>query len=205
MNCNLLNIKNYYNGKIIMYGTTSKGVDWKDKESQCLRFSQILKVIDISNNFTIGDLGCGYGGLLNFLYENNYKNFVYSGYDISENMINEAQKQYNKNKFKLIKDTEELDNADFIVASGIFNVRLSEQNSDWDLYIKKTVKQMFNKCYKGISFNILSLYSDKECRKDYLYYADPLYYFDFLKKNLTHNVALLHDYGLFEFTIILRK
>jgi len=38
-----------------------------------------------------------------------------------------------------------------------------------------------------------------------LYFGDPLLYFDFCKRNFSRNVALLHDYGLYDFTILVRK
>ena len=41
--------------------------------------------------------------------------------------------------------------------------------------------------------------------RPYLYYADPLFLFDYCKKKYSKSVALLHDYGLYEFTILVRK
>ena len=38
-----------------------------------------------------------------------------------------------------------------------------------------------------------------------LYFADPLFYFDFCKRTFALDVALLHDYGLYDFTILVRK
>ena len=35
--------------------------------------------------------------------------------------------------------------------------------------------------------------------------AFVLFFFDFCKRNFSRNVALLHDYGLYDFTIIVRK
>ena len=41
--------------------------------------------------------------------------------------------------------------------------------------------------------------------KDYLYYGDPLFYFDYSKRHFSRNVALLHDYDLYEFTLLIKK
>jgi hypothetical protein len=38
-----------------------------------------------------------------------------------------------------------------------------------------------------------------------LYYADPRAIFDHCKRTFSRWVALLHDYGLYEFTILVRK
>lgn len=50
---------------------------------------------------------------------------------------------------------------------------------------------------------MLTKYSDKEYLRDNLYYGDPMFIFDYC--GTFKNVALLHDYGLYEFTIIVRK
>ena len=44
-----------------------------------------------------------------------------------------------------------------------------------------------------------------ERMKDYLFYADPGELFDHCKRRYSRWVALLHDYGLYEFTILVRK
>jgi len=63
---------------------------------------------------------------------------------------------------------------------------------------------MNQKSKRGFSFNMLTKYSDKEYMRDDLYYADPLFILDFCKRNFSKNVSLLHDYGLYEFTILVR-
>ena len=64
---------------------------------------------------------------------------------------------------------------------------------------------MNSKSKHAFSFNLLTKYSDKEFMQDYLYYADPLFYFDYCKRNYSKNVALLHDYYQYDFTILVRK
>jgi hypothetical protein len=41
--------------------------------------------------------------------------------------------------------------------------------------------------------------------RDDLYYADPCELFDHCKRQHSRNVALLHDYTLYEFTILVRR
>ena len=55
------------------------------------------------------------------------------------------------------------------------------------------------------AFLLLTKYSEKEYMRDNLYYADPLFIFDYCKRNFSKQVALLHDYGLYEFTILVKK
>jgi len=52
-------VTNYYNDRLDRYGPTFQGVDWNSKESQELRFNQLIKVIKKNdNNFSILDYGC---------------------------------------------------------------------------------------------------------------------------------------------------
>ncbi|RYZ15439.1 MAG: hypothetical protein EOO70_06815 [Myxococcaceae bacterium] len=58
---------------------------------------------------------------------------------------------------------------------------------------------------KGFAFNCLTSYSDPPFMRDYLHYADPCFYFDLCKRTYSRQVSLLHDYGLYEFTLLVRK
>jgi hypothetical protein len=56
----------------------------------------------------------------------------------------------------------------------------------------------------GMAFNMLTAYADRERMRTDLYYADPHKYFDLCRERYSRNVALLHDYDLYEFTIGVR-
>jgi SAM-dependent methyltransferase len=204
----LQDIEKYYSSKIKEHGISAKGVDWKDEASQQIRFKQLLKVIDEKQNFSINDLGCGYGSLLFYMMEQQFQNFQYCGYDLSDEMIlkaKEARFPVQHVDFIKIDNSKELRNADYTLASGIFNVKMNYNEPEWISYIYTTINDMNEKSRQGFSFNILTKYSDKEYMKENLYYADPLLFFDYCKRNFSRNVALLHDYELYEFTIIVRK
>ena len=207
----LADVGNYYTEKVKTFGATPKGVDWNSEESQKLRFEQLLKVIPEKDNFEILDYGCGYGSLYEFM-KDKYESFHYLGYDISQEMIEEARKRYGINpgdngenirifQRNLFHDVT----FDYVIASGIFNVKLDKTDKEWKAYITSTLRKMNKLSDKGFAFNILTQYSDEEFMKDNLYYADPAYWFNFCKNNFSRHVALLHDYPLFEFTILVKK
>lgn len=58
---------------------------------------------------------------------------------------------------------------------------------------------------RGFAFNCLTSYSNADKMRGDLYYADPCKLFDYCKRKYSKNVALLHDYGLYDFTIISAK
>jgi hypothetical protein len=95
--------------------------------------------------------------------------------------------------------------ADYGVASGIFNVRLGRSDEQWMAYLEATLDVLDRTSRHGFAFNCLTSYSDADKMRDYLFYADPCRLFDLCKRRYSRNVALLHDYGLYEFTILVRK
>ena len=199
-------VASYYTEKLVQHGQNPRGVDWNGEESQTLRFKQLCKVIDTSTPFSINDLGCGYGALLDFL-TSKYEAFSYLGIDVSESMVRAAEQRYQDKlqttRFILSSQPDQV--ADFSIASGIFNVSLGRSPDEWLAYVETTLDILNNASRIGFAFNCLTSYSDAEKMRDYLYYADPCVLFDLCKRRYSRNVALLHDYGLYEFTILIRK
>ena len=198
-------VAKYYDGKIKQFGTTSKGVDWNGEESQILRFKQVLKIVEVNNGSLI-DIGCGYGAMFTFMKNNGLDLVKYLGIDISESMLLEAEKLNGKNNnFNVSKDLDAIEAQEYVVASGLFNVKQEVSDEDWKQYCLDLLLKFDKHSTKGFSFNMLTSYSDKEFMRSYLHYADPLFFFDYCKRNFSKNVTLVHDYDLYEFTILVRK
>jgi SAM-dependent methyltransferase len=201
----LASVQEYYDGQIRKFGATPKGVDWNSPESQRMRFEQLLKVCDPTDSFSIIDYGCGYGALVDFMMEKGYT-FNYCGYDISDEMVTKANALHKENSnCQFTTNLSQVKKADYTIASGIFNVRLQTNSEEWDKYILETLNKISNLSTKGFAFNVLTMYSDPEYMRSDLYYANPLTLFDYCKKNFSKYVALLHDYPLYEFTILAKK
>ena len=201
----LTEVAEYYTTKLAEHGETPLGVDWNGKEGQTLRFEQLCKIIDTKNHFSINDLGCGYGALYDFLM-NKYDEPSYLGVDVSDGMIKAAEQRYKyQPRARFVLSSEPSQVADFGVASGIFNVRMGRSDDEWRSYLEATLDVLDRTSRVGFAFNCLTSYSDKDKMRDYLYYADPCVLFDLCKRRYSRNVALLHDYDLYEFTILLRK
>ncbi len=204
-NALLSEVAEYYSEKLAKYGQSPRGVDWNGEESQTLRFGQLCKIIDTQNPFSVNDLGCGYGALYDFL-AGMYETFSYTGIDIAENMIHAAQLRYQGHfqaRFVLSSEPDQI--ADYSIASGIFNVRLGRSDSEWQSYLETTLDVMDKTSRLGFAFNCLTSYSDPDKMRDYLYYANACSLFDYCKRRYAKNIALLHDYGLYEFTLLVRK
>lgn len=195
----------YYSQKLDQYGQNPQGVDWNGEESQILRFEQLGKIINPGQPFSLNDLGCGYGAFFDFLRQQ-HDDFEYTGIDVSEGMVEAGRQRYtNTTGVRFRQASEPGQAADYCVASGIFNVRLQQSNDEWESYLESMLDAIDRTSRIGFAFNCLTTYSDKEHMKDYLYYADPCALFNLCKRRYSRNVALLHDYGLYEFTILVRK
>lgn len=198
-------VNSYYTDKIVQNGLTPQGVDWNSVESQNLRFEILSADIESTKPFSVIDYGCGYGSMFEY-YKTKYSDFKFIGFDISEEMINNAKDIHKQdNRAEWHTDIRNVPNADYVIASGIFNVKLKNTDSDWLEYILETLEIINSKSDKGFSFNMLTTYSDAEYMKDYLYYADPLFIFDHCKRKFSKLVALKHDYPLYEFSISVKK
>jgi SAM-dependent methyltransferase len=198
-------VARYYAGKLLAHGTTPRGVDWNSQESQELRFHQLCKLFQGDSAVQINDIGCGYGQLLSYL-EQCGLNADYLGVDISTAMVEAAKLRFRHcSRARFLCSNFPGRTADYSVASGIFNVKLEIADAQWSKYVLDTVALLNGCSIRGFAFNCLSRYSDPERRRSDLYYADPCWLFDHCKRLYSRNVALLHDYGLYEFTIVVRK
>ena len=199
-------VSDYYSGKLAAHGATHCGVDWNSRESQELRFEQLLKLVgDLAQPFSINDYGCGYGALVTYLAAQGFS-FSYVGFDFAEALIREARSFLDlAENCEFVIEERALPRADYTVASGLFNVKLQTDAEDWAPYMLDTLERMWELSGKGMAFNALTKYSDPEYMRPDLYYADPCFLFDHCKTRFSRHVALLHDYGLYEFTILVRR
>jgi SAM-dependent methyltransferase len=197
-------VNRYYSEKIVTCGATPAGVDWNSKESQELRFSQLMRIAN-TQPFSINDIGCGFGSLIDYL-ESIGARYEYYGIDVSDAMIKQGMTLHGSRQnctFHVSAECEHI--ADYSVASGIFNVKLEADDNMWLAYLLEMLEKINRVSRRGFSFNCLTKYSDPAYMQKRLFYGDPCLLFDYCKCKFSPQVALLHDYGLYEFTILVRK
>jgi SAM-dependent methyltransferase len=198
----LRSVERYYTRRLEEHGATPRGVDWNSPESQTLRFQQLAALWGGSTHIDVLDYGCGYGALVDFLDDSGV-GFRYQGFDISDAMIREAQTRASATR-RFTSDVSQLTASDYVVASGIFNVKLATDEGAWTEYARQTIDTLAGLATRGFAFNALTAYSDADRRRDDLYYADPLFWFDYCKRTHSRFVTLVHDYPLYEFTLLVR-
>jgi SAM-dependent methyltransferase len=199
----LVKIKDLYEGNLSQHGVSSKAVGWKDQESQLLRFEKLAEVIPgNTDSYTVVDWGCGYAAMYDFLQEKKPGCKKYYGYDISADMLHKARELHPDDGLELIQSADVTTNADYTFVSGTFNVRFSASDEAWSANIKEVLQKLAEKTTPGLAFNLLTTYVD--WKQENLFYADPMEFFDFCKKNLSRKVTLIHDYPLYEWTMLVK-
>jgi len=197
-------VAQYYSAKLAAHGPTPRGVDWNSAESQELRFTKLLTVCDGDRDASILDYGCGYGALAARLRRDGY-NGEYVGYDLSREMVQAAAAMHpGLARCHFTADATTLRPAAYTLASGIFNVRLGATRDDWERYIGETLDRMASLSMNGFAFNMLTRYADADRMRSDLYYGDPGVWLTYCLDRFPRRVALLHDYGLYEFTVLVR-
>lgn len=198
--------REYFEERLKEHGATPRGVDWNSVAAQETRFAQLIKVCEPTQSFSILDYGSGYGALADYLLRVGYPVDNYVGFDMLESMAAKGREYHPDSAWiQFTANFDELMPADYVIASGIFNIRLQTTDSEWTQYVLSELHKMNGLSRRGFSFNMLTSYSDPQYMRPHLYYADPGFMFDYCKRNFSRNVALLHDYDLYDFTIIVRK
>jgi len=196
-------VASYYATKLADHGATPRGVDWNGVESHELRHRQFLRLIDDANASVL-DLGCGFGDFLRYLRQEGHRG-PFIGYDVADSMIQEAKRLHGSTRNAMWKVGAEPDEiVDFAVASGVFNVKGEVPYPEWKRYVEDTIDLLARTSSRGFAFNVLSLSSDPDRRRSDLFYADPVAMLQWCLERFGRSVAILQDYGLYEFTMIVR-
>lgn len=201
-------IRNYFQTRFEEHGRDATGVDWNSVYAQETRFQQLAKVILPENPFTVLDFGCGYGAMAEWFRREGYNFTHYYGYDIVKSSLDSGSENYKTDPaVSFHADFADIPVCDYLVASGVFNIKMDADYEAWTAYVIDSLESFNAKTSRGFSVNFLTSYSDPErmAERPDLYYADPCRIFDYCRRHFSRNVALLHDYKIWDFTILVRK
>ena len=194
----------YYSRKLAEFGATPKGADWNSLESQHLRFAQLLRVCDHEADLSINDYGCGYGALVDYLRADG-RRFDYGGYDASPAMIAAARERHAADAgCQFTSDRQALAPRRYTVASGVFNVKAASPAEEWWAYVTRAIDDIASASTAGFACNFLTSYSDPPKQRPDLFYADPSEVLGHCLTRFGRRAAVLHDYPLYEFTVLVR-
>ena len=132
-------------------------MDWSSAATQQLRFLQLLRLCDFSAPFSLNDFGCGYGSLLDWLRERHPQASVdYLGIDVSRKMVEAARRLWAGTPHAAFRTARRSPRqADYSVASGVFNVKLDAPREDWEAVVRATLADLAATSRRGFAVNFL--------------------------------------------------
>ncbi len=190
----------YYAARLAEHGPTPRGVDWNGAESQALRHRQFLRLLDDPTGSVL-DLGCGHGDFFAYLRAHGHEG-AFTGWDLAPAMIAAARAAHPAASWHVGAEPDGA--CDYAVASGVLNVKGARPDAEWAAHVDAVLGVLARSGRRGFGFNMLSLWSDAGKRRPDLFYADPPAVLAQCRARFGRHVALLADYGLWEFTVLVR-
>lgn len=137
---------------------SAEALGWAKHEGQERRFKALCDGL-IMNNTSVLDIGCGYGDLKIYL-DQHYQQVIYTGIDITNTFLEEAHKRlsHHPNVTLLQGDVfdSELPLSDYVLASGIFGVKIQDVSPYLAL-----IQKMYASARKAACFNMLTTAENK--------------------------------------------
>jgi SAM-dependent methyltransferase len=204
-------IVGHYESCLDKHGDNHLGVDWPIPADIDKRYNVMLGILDIvklntKENETLLDFGCGTAHLLEYINRNEIKDIEYSGLDISQKFIDVSKTKFPDNSFycmDFFDSNTTIKNFDFIIMNGVFTEKIDFSHDEMWGYFTKLILIVFEKCNKGLAFNVMSKNVDWE--RDDLFHVSLDLLSNYLCKNLTRDFVIRNDYGLYEYTVYVLK
>ena len=198
-------VREYYTATFRTHGASPRGVDWNSDEAQRTRFHELARILPTAGRFSVLDFGCGYGAFFPYLRAG-WPLAEYVGVDVVPEMVYAARVRHADDRiarFEVVGDA--LPTADFAIMNGVFHIRQDELAASWEAYARGCIQRVWEVSDVGMAFNVLSLHSDADRRGPHLYYGAPEEWLAWCIGTFGRHVSLLHDYGLYEFTMLVRR
>jgi SAM-dependent methyltransferase len=150
------------------------------------------------------DVGCGYGGLLQYAKEKAVP-LSYTGIDVVHGMVLDARAHHPDGAF-ITGDVLEAKlgrRFDYVVCNGILTQKLDLPGLLMDEFAARLIRRMFALCRKGIAFNVMT--TKVNFFANNLYYRNPAEMLSWCMNEITPILRVDHSYPFFEYTMYLYK
>jgi len=192
----------YHNDMIDKVGYSTRAL-YTTNASQKKRFRNFEKLFHRKQDFSLLDVGCGFGDFCGYLNEEGYQNIQFTGLDINERMTAESKKRFPDQQFVtgLVEALPQGTTYDYAIASGVYS--LGESMEVVQDFFFEQFDQVYEKVNIGFAVNFLSSYSDSP--DNICIYHDPIPLLEKCMKRYGKYVILTHDYLPHDFTIFVYK
>lgn len=171
-----------------------------------LRFGMVCDIFRDDDNISVHDVGMGVADMGDFLKgEFPDKSIQYSGTEILSEYVEEAKNRFPSSTFyqRDIAEKSFGDKYDYLLLSGVFHQRRESSIRDWENFSQAILRNSFEMCTKGISFNFISPFVD--FYQTQVYYSNLPKLINFINDDLSRFFEIRHNYALFEFTVYVYK
>jgi SAM-dependent methyltransferase len=201
-------ITEHYEKCLRQHGATPAGVDWPSGADLAARFGVMLELLaEAGERPELLDVGCGSGLMLDYLAATGALHRVaYRGIDLSEDMIRMAQSRWPENAFScrdIVAEPLADQSADVVIMNGVLTERISLGVETMTKMAQSLVAAAYRIARVGIAFNVMNAHVDWQ-RNDLFHWPfDDLA--SFLKREVSRHYVLRADYGLYEYTCVVRR
>ncbi|MCR9195030.1 MAG: class I SAM-dependent methyltransferase [Hyphomonas sp.] len=192
---------------------TPEAVLWPNAKDLVNRFDAMVNSVNWRDyspdrRLRILDIGCGPGFLLDYLQQRGLIEHVdYTGIDLNLEILESAQERWPQHKFECrdIRQTPYPEGAfELAVLCGVFTVKFTLSQAQMLRLMVETLKATWRSVTESIAFNVMSKHVDWE-RED-LFHLPCDEAIALIRSELgTRQISVLHDYGLYEYTCVVRK
>jgi SAM-dependent methyltransferase len=190
-------MRDRYGARLARFGDDIRTLGSGTEDRRRLRF-KVLREVGIEPGASVVDVGCGFGDFYGYLRDEGVL-VDYLGLDINPDLLAVAAEKYPGARFAgLDIETEAVEPADFVVASGTFNLAL-RHGDNYD-YVGRVLERAFAVARRGVAVDFQSAYVDFHVAD--MHYYEPERVFA-IARRLTKRVTLRHDYPLYEFCVYL--
>lgn len=197
-------MQQFYTDRATGLGFSAEGAGWESAEMQDVRFRVLAAALLAEGSLL--DVGCGQGHLFEFLRRCG-RSFDYTGMDINDANLAIARSRFPDGNFVHgdVSSLEADQRYDFVVASGVFNVRRYDDPARQLALVTDAIGRMYAAARKGVVLNLLSVFAPPSVRAfPVLALYDPL---PILRRclELSYYVEYKHTYLPHDFTVYLYR
>jgi SAM-dependent methyltransferase len=200
-------IVRHYESCLAEHGASPMGVGLRNGADLAARFGVMLDLIDGIDRPMLVDVGCGPGLLLDYLAATGgTERIQYQGIDLSEKIINVARARWPSHRFTCRDITEQLlaeRSVDVVLINGLLTKRFSLGLEAMTSLAQSLTLAAFRCARVGIAFNVTSAHVDQPCHDDFQWPFNTLA--SFLEREVSNRFSFHADYGLDEYTCLVRR
>jgi len=184
------------------HGATPAALQWP-KGRQDERFRSVCRYLTDQPGHTLLDFGCGLGDLKAYLDKSHYE-LSYTGVDLVEPFVVEAQERYGIDAARKIEHIDDLvGRYEYVVAIGSFNIRYTPDEGENEEIVFEMIRELFDRCETMCAFNMMT--DQVDFQQELAYHQNVGRLYEFVCSQLSRRIVIDQSYLPYEFTLAVWK